>query len=117
MQRKIINQKPSKLQLKKERFIYKLGLYKSYYNLKLLSLKYIFNIITRAWPRRLWDALNFHEWKKKAGWWLINIIAEGIIINYVLFIFWGLTFTPLTVVAYGLAYWKVIDFKKELLEK
>jgi hypothetical protein len=117
MQRKIINKKPSKLQLKKERFIYELNIYKSNCKSKLLELKHIFNIITRAWPHKLWVALNFHGWKKKAGWWLIHIITEGIIINYVLFIFWGLALNPLTVLAYGLAHWKLIDFKKELLEK
>jgi hypothetical protein len=117
MQRKIINKKPSKLQLKKERFIYELSIYKSNCKSKLLELKRLFNILTKSYPRRLWDKLNFKAWKNKAGWWLFNTVGEGIIINYVLFIFLGLTFNPYTVLAYGLASWKIVDFKKELFNK
>jgi hypothetical protein len=105
--KQVHNQPPTKSQSKIRKFKYKFRLYKtgvlSYY----FKLKHLL--------RRLFEFTNIKTWYKTFTLWIVNVILEGLIINYTLYtLLNNITFTPFTTLAYGLVMWEIIDLTKRL---
>tara|TARA_Y100000310_G_scaffold95467_1_gene93286 strand:- start:1143 stop:1478 length:336 start_codon:yes stop_codon:yes gene_type:complete len=104
--KKVINQPPTNKQEKIRKFKYKFRLYKT------CVLSYYFKL--KHLLRRLFEFVNIKTWYKTFTLWIVNVILEGLILNFTLHTLLNFTFTPLTTLAYGLIVWEIIDLTKRL---
>lgn len=104
--KKVTNQPPTNKQEKIRKFKYKFRVYKNGVLSYFFKLKHLL--------RRLFEFANIKNWYKTFTLWIVNVVLEGLIINFTLYILFNFTFTPLTTLAYGLVVWEIIDLTKRL---